>query len=75
MIDVPMHAAIEPIAVDELTLAKALGLSVFFLRKDRQTKRRIPFYRIGTAIRYNPEVVRQALAPLQEGGNRPRGAK
>jgi hypothetical protein len=57
-----------PIAVDEHVAAKALGLSVFFLRKDRQTNRRIPFYKIGSACRYNLDRCREALAAMEQGG-------
>jgi len=72
-IDKKLLTPLPPIAVNEESIAAAMGLSVFFLRKDRQTKRRIPFYRIGGAIRYNPETVRQALALMQEGGTRRAG--
>lgn len=56
------------IAVDETQLAKAIGMSVHFLRKDRRDKRQIPFYRVGGSIRYNLDRVRQALAACEEGG-------
>jgi hypothetical protein len=54
--------------VDEHAAAKATGLSVHTLRKDRQGPRRIPFYRIGTAIRYDMDRVRAALAEMEVGG-------
>ena len=57
-----------PIAVNEQQLAKAIGMSVHFLRKDRQGKRIIPFYRIGDCIRYDLTRVREALASREEGG-------
>jgi hypothetical protein len=60
------------IAVDETQLAKAIGMSVHFLRKDRREKRQIPFYRVGGSIRYNLDRVRHALAACEEGGARPR---
>jgi hypothetical protein len=56
------------IAVDEKQIAAAIGMSVGFLRKDRQTKRQIPFYRIGGCIRYDLNRVREALAAVEEGG-------
>lgn len=68
-----------PLAVDEKAAAKALNVSVAWLRKDRRTKRLIPFYRLGGCVRYSPEGIRSALADLQEGGGGPgrgkRGAK
>lgn len=57
-----------PLAVDENTLASAIGMSVHFLRKDRRTKRILPFYRIGDCIRYDLGRVREALAAVEEGG-------
>ncbi len=65
-----MQPAIEiaPIGVDEFDVAKAIDMSVHFLRKDRRTKRLIPFYRIGDSIRYNLDRVREALSALEEGG-------
>jgi hypothetical protein len=57
-------------AVDEHEAAIRIGMSVFFLRKDRRTKRLIPFYRIGDRILYNPRRVFEALAALEEGGKR-----
>lgn len=69
------HQAEKPpeikIAVGEFDLAAAIGMSVDFLRKDRSGKRIIPFFRIGKAIRYNPQRVNEALASLEEGGHKP----
>ncbi len=56
------------LAVDESAAAQAIGLSVHFLRKDRRTKRIIPFYRIGDRVLYNLDRVRAALAVFEEGG-------
>ena len=56
------------IAVSETELAAALGISVPFLRKDRRTKRLIPFYKLGDRVLYNLERVREALDSLEEGG-------
>ena len=64
-----------PIAIDETRLAEALGMSVHFLRKDRRTKRLIPFYRLGGSIRYNLNSVTHALAACEEGGHRPQPRK
>lgn len=63
---------IKTIAVGEFELAESIGMSVEFLRKDRSGKRLIPFYRIGTAIRYNPTRVGEALAALEQGGYSPK---
>lgn len=54
--------------VDETEAAKAIGMSVQFLQKDRITKRRFRFYRIGKAVRYNLDTLREDLENLQEGG-------
>lgn len=58
----------EPIAVDDIELAKMLGMSVDFLRKDRVTKQLLPYYKIGKAVRYDVTRVRQALVLMEEGG-------
>jgi len=54
--------------VDEHAAAREIGLSVAWLRKDRRGKRLIPFSRLGRAIRYNLDHVRQAVDALEEGG-------
>ncbi len=56
------------IAIDETEAAAAIGMSVHFLRKDRRTKRLIPFYRIGDCVRYDIGRIREALAAIEEGG-------
>lgn len=68
------HAAV---GVDEHDAAKIIGISVFWLRKDRRTKRLIPFYRIGDRILYNPSRILEALAAIEEGGShlKTRGTK
>ena len=58
------------LAVDEKTLAEALGMSVAWLRKDRSGARIVPFYRLGTSVRYNIDRVREALDKRAEGGAR-----
>jgi hypothetical protein len=57
------------IAMNEVEAAQALGISIHFLRKDRITKRIIPFYKLGDRVLYSPERIKQALAGLEEGGN------
>jgi hypothetical protein len=56
------------LAVDEYACAEAMQLSVAFLRKDRISRRLIPFYRIGKSVRYNLDRVREALSQMEEGG-------
>lgn len=54
--------------VDEHQAAKALGLSVHTLRKDRQHQRRIPYLKLGGTVRYNLERVFEAVAAYELGG-------
>jgi hypothetical protein len=56
------------LGVDEFAIAAELGLSVHTVRKDRVKGRRIPYFKIGTTVRYNVERVREALACLEVGG-------
>ena len=56
------------LAVDEQTIANTIGMSLAWVRKDRRTKRLLPFIRIGRSIRYSPAAVARALAAAQEGG-------
>ena len=63
------------LTVDEHEAAAALGLSVHTLRKDRQHDRRIPYYKIGSAVRYDLGRVREALAALEHGGPKPPAAR
>ena len=58
------------LAVDEKTLAEALGMSVAWLRKDRSGARTVPFFRLGSSVRYNIDRVREALDKRAEGGAR-----
>ena len=44
-----------PQLVDENVIAGTIGMSVAWVRLDRRTARRLPFYRIGRAIRYDPQ--------------------
>lgn len=64
---------VTPLTVDEHVIAKAIGMSVHFIRKDRSTKRLLPFYRVGDRCLYNLDRVREALASLEEGGECMRG--
>ena len=58
------------LAVDEKTLAEAIGMSVAWLRKDRSGARVVPFFRLGSSVRYNIDRVREALDKRAEGGAR-----
>ena len=58
------------LAVDEKTLAATLGMSVAWLRKDRSGARIVPFFRLGSSVRYNIDRVREALDKRAEGGAR-----
>jgi len=58
------------LAVNEFDVAEALGVSVHFLRKDRRTRRIIPFSKVGDRVLYNLERVRAAVLALEEGGQR-----
>lgn len=65
-----MHTTFQTqlIAVDEITAAKMIGMSVHWLRKDRRGIRLIPFYKIGDSVRYDMNRLREALLMLEEGG-------
>lgn len=63
-----MTLTTSPLAVNEQQCAEAIGMSVAWLRKDRRSKRLIPYYRLGGRILYSPERVQAALADLEEGG-------
>ena len=65
---VQTHTPCSPVALNEKQAAAQLNISVFWLRKDRRTKRIIPFYRIGDLVRYDLETVRQSLLARTEGG-------
>jgi len=57
------------IALNDKQIAENLGMSVAWVRKDRRTKRSIPFFRIGDCIRYDWDRVRQSLLAREEGGS------
>jgi len=58
--------------VNEKVAAAHVGLSVEALRKDRQGKRRFPFYKIGRTVRYDLQRLDEALAAMECGGPQPR---
>jgi hypothetical protein len=61
-----------PFAVGEVEMAAMIGMSPHWLRKDRRTKRLIPFFKLGDAVRYSPPRVFEAMATLEHGGPRAR---
>jgi hypothetical protein len=60
--------------VDEHKAAEYLGFSVHTLRKDRREAMRLPFFRIGSAIRYDLDRIDAALELLEVGGSSPHQA-
>lgn len=64
----PNTPSLSAIAVDEHQVAAAIGMSLAWVRKDRRTARTIPFFKLGTAVRYDLERVREALRAREEGG-------
>jgi hypothetical protein len=54
--------------VNDKTLAELIGMSLPWVRKDRRTKRLLPFFRLGGSIRYDVPTVRKALLARSEGG-------
>lgn len=56
------------LAVNEHACAEACGLSVHFLRKDRISRKILPFYHVGNRVLYNLERVRETLQSLEVGG-------
>ena len=57
-----------PVIVNDEAVAKFLGCSVAMVRKDRRTKRRIPFFRFGALVKYDLDRVRAAMNASTEGG-------
>ena len=66
----PSSISPKAFAVDDKTVAQALGCSVAYVRKDRRTAKVIPFFRLGGLIRYDLDVVRAKLNASSEGGPR-----
>lgn len=54
--------------VPEQQAALYLGVSHTFLQRDRVTEQRIPFVRIGRAVRYNTKDLRAFAERRKEGG-------
>jgi hypothetical protein len=49
-------------------VAELVNMSVPWVRKDRRTKRILPFYRLGRSIRYDTDTVLKAMQSRMEGG-------
>jgi hypothetical protein len=56
------------LTLDEHGASRALGVSVHFLRKDRRTKREVPFFRIGDRVLYSYERLQAMVRARVEGG-------
>ena len=56
------------VAVDEHAVAAAIGMSVHWVRKDRSTKRLLPFVKLGTSVRYDLQRCHAAFAAMECGG-------
>lgn len=54
--------------VDARTCAAFLGKSAEWVRKDRQSKKTIPFVRVAGSIRYDMERVMAVVMATEEGG-------
>lgn len=54
--------------VDDKQIAVVIGMSTAWVRKDRATKRLIPFFRVGDCVRYDVDTVRKAFMSRMEGG-------
>jgi len=57
-----------PLLVNEKTISELIGMSVHFLRIDRRSEQKIPFFKIGGSVRYNPARVTEALEAMEHGG-------
>ena len=62
------NALTQSLIVNDKQIAAVVGMSVAWVRKDRSTKRLIPFFRIGDCIRYDVSTVRAAFMSRMEGG-------
>jgi hypothetical protein len=57
------------IPADESECAEAIGFSVHWLRKDRRYRQIVPFFTIGSSIRYDIGKALEAITALQRGGS------
>ena len=65
----PLHDSSPAFAVADKEIAKVIGMSLAWVRKDRATKRILPFFRIGESVRYDVATVRNVMLSRMEGGN------
>ena len=65
----PSHRVYSVLAVADKEIAALIGMSVAWVRKDRATRRILPFLRIGHAVRYDVAAVRSVLLTRMEGGS------
>ncbi len=68
MSNLNQFSEIKRIALTDKEVAQAFGMSVAWVRKDRITKRILPFYRIGDSVRYDLDTVHAWLTKSMEGG-------
>lgn len=54
--------------VSTAVIAEMYDLSQAYLKKDRMTKRHIPFFKVGTLVRYDPDRVHAVLLANEQGG-------
>lgn len=54
--------------INEFAAARVLGLSVHTLRKDRVTRRRWPFVKLGRTVRYNFGALQALVIAATQGG-------
>lgn len=59
-----------PKLVNEFAAASVLGLSVHTLRKDRVTRRRWPFIKLGRTVRYDLAALQALVAASIQGGEK-----
>lgn len=59
---------VSPQLVNEFVAARLLGLSVHTLRKDRLTRRRWPFIKLGRVVRYNLGALQALVIAATQGG-------
>jgi hypothetical protein len=57
------------IGVDEYNIAKMLGISLAAVRADRYGSKRIPFFKFGDRVLYNPTRVTIAMMAFEQGGD------
>lgn len=64
----PQAPAEAKLLVDEHELARVIGMSVHWLRKDRRHLRVVPFVKLASRVLYHLPAVQSALLARMEGG-------